>query len=485
MDKREFLKKSAILASSTAIIPSIMVSCKEEKKEVPVELKRLRTAHIGVGNMGNEDLRDISSHAKVDVVALCDVDANYLTAASKLHPNAKTYTDYRTMFKEMADEIDAVIVSTPDHTHAPASMWAMNLDKAVYCQKPLTHHVTEARAMRKLAAEKNLVTQMGIQVHSFYDYKLATLLIQSGIIGKVHTVRAWSPKNWGYDGPVPEGKDPIPATLDWNLWLGTSATRDFKEATYHPGNWRKLVDYGCGTLGDMGVHIFDTPYNALALDVPMTIKNECREPNGFGYPENNVVTYEFPGTKYTAEKLTWIWSDGPGAPELHEDLKLPNDSSIPKDDTTPKEEASLEDKMSLDTKEVPDGTLPDQGAMFIGEKGRLLLPHFMQLPRKIVDGKYVDISAEISALEKENNMGKPIRDYASEGPKHYHQFVDACLGEAECTAPFSYAGRLTETILLGVIAGRFPNETLHWNNETAKFDEEKANQFLGSKYRKF
>ncbi len=485
MDKREFLKKSAILASSTAIIPSLMVSCKEEKKEVKIVLERVRTAHIGVGNMGAEDLRDISSHAKVDVVALCDVDATYLAAASKLHPNAKTYTDYRIMFKEMADEIDAVIVSTPDHTHAPASMWAMNLNKAVYCQKPLTHHVTEARAMKKLAAEKNLVTQMGIQVHSFYDYKLATLLIQSGIIGKVHTVRAWSPKNWGYDGTVPEGKDPVPETLDWNLWLGTSANREFKEATYHPGNWRKLVDYGCGTLGDMGVHIFDTPYNALALDVPMTIKNECREPNGFGYPENNVVTYEFPGTKYTGEKLTWIWSDGPGVPAPHEDLKLPSDSQDSENDDTSKEEASMKDKMSLDTKEAPDGKLPEQGAMFIGEKGRLLLPHFMQLPRKIVDGKYVDISSEIAEVEKANNMGKPVRDYASEGPKHYHQFIDACLGNAECTAPFSYAGRLTETILLGVIAGRFPNETLHWNSETAKFDEEKANQFLGSKYRKF
>ena len=197
MKKREFLKKSVILASSAAVIPSFILSCKEEKNTTNTLAKRLRTAHIGVGNMGGEDLRDISSHAKVDVVALCDVDANNLAVASKLHPKAKTYSDYRVLFKEMANEIDAVIVSTPDHTHAPASMWAMNLNKAVYCQKPLTHHVTEARAMRKLATEKNLVTQMGIQVHSFYDYKLATLLIQSGIIGKVHTVRAWSPKNWG------------------------------------------------------------------------------------------------------------------------------------------------------------------------------------------------------------------------------------------------------------------------------------------------
>ena len=487
MKKREFLKKSAILASSAAVIPSFILSCKEEKTTTNILTKRLRTAHIGVGNMGSEDLRDISSHTKVDVIALCDVDANYLAAASKLHPLAKTYSDYRIMLKELANEIDAVIVSTPDHSHAPASMMAMTMNKAVYCQKPLTHHVTEARAMKKLAAENNLVTQIGIQVHSFYDYKLATLLIQSGIIGKVHTVRAWSPKNWGYDGNVPEGNDPIPETLDWNLWLGTSIEKTYKKEIYHPGNWRKLMDYGCGTLGDMGVHIFDTPYNALALDVPMTIKNECREPNGFGYPENNIVTYEFPGTKYTAKKLKWVWYDGPGAPEMHEELKLPKGVNKVQNDRNSQDdgEASMAAKMSLDTKEIVDGRIPDQGAMFIGEKGRLLLPHFMELPRKIVNGEYVDISTEIAAIEKANSMGKPIRDYASEGPKHYHQFVDACLGADTCTAPFSYAARLTETILLGVIAGRFPNETLHWNSETAEFAEKEANQYLGAAYREF
>lgn len=486
MKKREFLKKSAILASSTAIMPSILIACKEEQKEIEkTPLTRLRTAHIGVGNMGGEDLRDISSHPKVDVTALCDVDANNLEAAKKLHPNAKTYTDYRVMLEEIGDEIDAVIVSTPDHTHAPASMMAMNMDKAVYCQKPLTHYVSEARAMNKLAAEKGLVTQMGIQVHSFYDYKLATLLIQSGIIGKVHTVHAWSPKNWGYDGPEPEVSDPVPETLNWNLWLGTSAERPYKEGVYHPGNWRKLVDYGCGTLGDMGVHIFDTPYNALELGVPRTIKNECREPNGFGFPEKNIVTYEFPGTKHTAESLKWIWYDGPGAPEMHEDLKLPNSVASTGESSNANQEASEENKISLDAGIAEAGQLPEQGAMFVGDKGRLLLPHFMQLPQKIVDGEYVDISEEIAQVEQANNMGKPIRDYASEGPKHYHQFVDACLGEAECSAPFSYASRLTETILLGVIAGRFPNQTLHWDAQNAKFAEEEANQYLAGDYRDF
>ncbi|WP_159076500.1 Gfo/Idh/MocA family protein, partial [Flagellimonas amoyensis] len=259
MNKREFIKKSSVGALGVMLAPSIL------KAGFPKE--RLRTAHIGVGNMGMEDLKAISSHNAVDVVALCDVDAVNLSAAHKMHPKARVFFDYRAMLEEMTDEIDAVIVSTPDHTHAPASMMAMGMDKPVYCQKPLTHYVSESREMKRMAAEKGLVTQMGIQVHSFYDYKLATLLIQSGIIGKVHTVHAWSPKNWGYDGPLPQGEDTVPAQLDWNLWLGTSKERPYKEDMYHPGNWRKLMDYGCGTLGDMGVHIFDTPYNALQLDV--------------------------------------------------------------------------------------------------------------------------------------------------------------------------------------------------------------------------
>ncbi len=476
MKKRTFLKTVAT-ASSLAFLPSSIFAFQGRNK-------RLRTAHIGVGNMGFEDLKAISSHDLVDVVALCDVDSTYLDAAKKIHPKAKTFSDYREMLNTMGDTIDAVIVSTPDHTHAPASLMAMNLGKSVYCQKPLTHHVSEARAMRKLADEKNLITQMGIQVHSFYDYKLATLLIQSGIIGKVHTVRAWSPKNWGYDGPAPKGSDTVPENLDWNLWLGTANMRTYKEGYYHPGNWRKLLDYGCGTLGDMGVHIFDTPYNALELDVPFTIKNECRKPSTYGYPESNTVTYRFPGTKYTTDKLKWVWYDGPGAPEKHEELELPGQKGMEQKAQQAKKE-SMEDKMSLDAKEAGVGELPEQGAMFIGEEGRLLLPHFMQLPQKIVDGKYVDISKEIEEIGEKHSLGEPIRNYESEGPKHYHQFIDACLGKDKCTAPFSYAARLTETILLGVIAGRFPNKTLHWDNEKASFSEEEANQYLSSIYREF
>lgn len=429
MKRRSFLKNSAALAS-ISFLPSSAWALSGDGK--------LRTAFIGVGGKGTSNLSSIASHPMVEVIALCDVDSNNLKAARKLHPNARVYADYRMLLSELKDGIDAVVVSTPDHTHAPASLTAMNMGKSVFCEKPLTHHVSEARAMKKLAKDKNLVTQMGIQCHSSDEYRKAVILIQSGIIGKVKTVRAWSPKNWGYDGPAPEGSDPIPETLDWNLWLGTSPERPYKDKYYHPANWRKLLDYGCGTLGDMGVHIFDTPYTALELDVPKTVKTSCRQPTGFGHPEHNVVSYKFPGTKYTKKTLKWVWYDGEGAPPEHRDLHLPGDEK-----------------------------LPEQGAMFIGEKGNLLLPHW-DYPKLIVDGKYEEIEFP--------DLG--IND-------HYHQFVDACLGETECSAPFSYASRLTEAILLGVIANRFPNKTLHWDAKMARFDEDEANLLLDSEYRIF
>lgn len=429
MNRRDFLKNASAFAGITLLPSSVWAIAKNGK---------LRTAHIGVGGMGADDLKAIASHAMVEVTALCDVDSNNLAAAQKLYPNAKAFKDYRKLFEQMGKDIDAVIVSTPDHTHAPASVMAMQMGKPVYCQKPLTHHVTEARAMRKMAEDNKLVTQMGIQIHSWKEYRGTAQLIQSGIIGKVHTVRAWSNKNWGYDGSAPTGSDPVPSTLDWNLWLGTSPERPYKDKVYHPGQWRKLLDYGCGTLGDMGVHIFDTPYTALALDVPLTINCKCRQPNGFSHPEHNVVTYEFPGTQYTTETLKWIWYDGTKAPKKHKELKMPKGAK-----------------------------LPDQGSMFVGEKGRLLLPH-IGYPKLIVGKKFEEFKfPELEAVD------------------HYHQFVDACLGKTQTSAPFSYAARLTESILLGVVANRFPNETLNWDNASSKFSKAEANLLLDAKYRAF
>jgi predicted dehydrogenase len=445
-NRRDFIKKSSALGVSSLL---------SFNKNIFKMDTKVRTAHIGVGGMGLNDLKAISSHKNVVVSALCDVDSNLLNKAHKLFPKAKIFKDYRVLLNKLESEIDAVVISTPDHSHGPASIMAMEKGKAIYCQKPLTNNVIDAREMSKISSQKKLVTQMGIQVHSFYDYKLAKLLIQEDTVGKIHTVRAWSPKNWGFDGDLSKKEDEIPDNLNWNLWLGTSPYKNYQENQYHQYNWRKMIGFGCGTLGDMGVHIFDTPYNSLELDVPESVINKCRKPNEIGFPEKNKVSYVFPGTKFTTEKLKWIWEDGKGAPSYNKDLKLPNGDK-----------------------------LPQQGAMFIGEKGKLLLPHFMELPKIIIDNKYEAVDA--SKFEENGLLEKnPARNYEKESLLHYHEFIDACLNNKKCTAPFSYSSKLTETILLGVIAGRFPGEKLNWDKDKGLFKEKKANQFLKQNYRSF
>ena len=254
LQRRDFLKASAAVAAFN-ILPAGAKALSPNGK--------LRTAHVGVGGMGSADLRSISSHKQVEVAAVCDVDVARLKGAQARHPNAKTFRDYRELFADMGNKIDAVVVSTPDHTHAPAAMSALNLGKPVYCQKPLTHEVFEARQLRLIAEKKDLPTQMGIQVHSSAVYRRAVKIIQSGAIGKVSHVYAWSSKNWGYDGPAFKGDHEAPNTLDWNLWLGTADERQFHPRVYHPGQWRRLVDFGTGTLGDMAFGYSLIPLNPI------------------------------------------------------------------------------------------------------------------------------------------------------------------------------------------------------------------------------
>ncbi|MCP4190112.1 MAG: Gfo/Idh/MocA family oxidoreductase [Planctomycetaceae bacterium] len=397
---------------------------------------KLRTGHVGVGGMGGADLSSISSHPAVEVAGLCDVDSTRLASAGGRHPNAKQFRDFREMISSLGDTLDAVVVSTPDHTHAPASLTALSAGKPVYCQKPLTHEVSEARQMRVLAEQKDLPTQMGIQVHSTPPYRRAVKIIQSGAIGKVSQVHAWSSKNWGYDGGPFQGNAAVPSSLDWNLWIGTAQMRPFHAGVYHPGNWRKLVDFGTGTLGDMGVHIFDTPYDALQLTSPKWAQTTCRAPTGVGHPEKNIVQYEFPGTDFTTDSLIWTWYDGANAPPRDLDL--------------------------------PEGlALPGQGALFIGEEGIMLLPHVGE--------------ARLFPEEKFSSYQRPDVP----GANHYHQWVDACLGKGKTSASFAYAGPLTEALLLGVVANRFPGQKLTWDAENLKVTNiPDANQLISANYRK-
>jgi predicted dehydrogenase len=418
LGRRQFIQSTSAIAVAAVMPRSIRAGRSIEK---------LRTAHIGVGGMGGSDLASIASHPKVEIAALCDVDADRLGQAKSKHAGAKTFSDFRAMLSDMGDSIDAVVVSTPDHTHAPAAMSAMNLGKPVYCQKPLTHEIFEARQLRLISERKKLVTQMGIQIHSSDVYRRAVQMIQSGVIGRVSHVHAWSNKNWGYDGGPFSGEHQIPKNLDWNLWIGTAAERPFVPNVYHPENWRRLIDFGTGTLGDMGVHIFDTPYAALELTAPKWARTTCREPSGIGHPTKNVVEYEFPGTRHTTDSMLWTWYDGSNAPPKPEELKLSGENKLP------------------DTYK-----LPGQGSLFVGQEGVMVLPHIGEAilfpESKFKDFKRPDVA---------NN-------------DHYHQWVDACLGNGQTSASFSFAGPLTEALLLGVVANRFPGKQLTWDSETMK-----------------
>ena len=397
----------------------------------------LRTAHIGVGGMGSADLTSIASHSAVEVTALCDIDLARLTGAHAKYPRAKTFRDFREMFSDLENSIDAVVVSTPDHTHAPAAMTALNHNKPVYCQKPLTHEVFEARQLRRVAEQKSLPTQMGIQVHSAAVYRRAVQIIQQGTIGKVSRVHAWSHKNWGYDGGAISKQHSVPDTIDWNLWIGTASMRPYIGHELHPGNWRRFIDFGTGTLGDMGVHIFDTPYAALELTAPKWAQATCRQPTNLGHPESNKIQYEFPGTKYTTETLRWIWHDGTFAPPTAQQLGLAEDLLVPK-----------------------------QGSLFVGEVGTLLLPHVGE--------------AQLLPIKQFQDYQRPT---VSE-ENHYHQWVEACLGNGSTSASFSYAGPLTETLLLGVVANRFPETKLLWDAKNLQVtNSADATRLLRREYR--
>ncbi len=276
----------------------------------PSETVRLMA--VGAGGRGGADIQEFAGSKAFQLVAFADVDPTRAaeSGTTKRWPNAKIYTDYRKMFDEMKD-VDAVSVSTPDHTHAPAAMRAMLMGKPVCCQKPLTHSLYEARQLAKVAAEKKLVTQMGIQIHSAGVHKQVVKIIQDGTIGKVKDVHSWSYKDWGDASPLPTRTDTVPAGLAWDNWLGVAADRPYVGGGYyHPGNWRKRLDFGCGTFGDMGCHILDPVFGSLALTYPKSVKATAGGPTETNWGLNNVVEYVYPGTKYTTENLALTWYDG-------------------------------------------------------------------------------------------------------------------------------------------------------------------------------
>jgi len=390
---------------------------------------RLTYALIGCGGNGNGTTRKMMSHPKLQLVALCDPDEQQIVKCQKklaqkgAKIDTQNFKDYREMFSKMGDKIDAVAVSTPDHNHYPVTMEAMKHGKHVYTQKPLTNKISHARELAKFADETAVVNRMGIQMHSSMGNRVIRYFLKQGSIGKIKQVYVWSYKKWGDNSMRRKPALAVPKHLDWSLWLGGAPKQPYRDGI-HPGNWRRYLDFGVGTLGDMGVHIFDTPFAALELSYPNWVRTTCREPNGFGHPTANTVEYSFEETKYTTKDFRWTWFDGDHFATMQiPELKLPKGKK-----------------------------LPDQGAVYIGEKGIMLHPHGSG-PQFFPD-------------ELKQTLKRPDL----EPMNHYHDWIDACLaGKPSAHADFDYAARLTETVLLGVVGSRFPGEKLKWNGRKMKF----------------
>ena len=428
--RRSFLKTLGVAAAGAPFITSGLMARSPNSV--------LRHASFGASSMAWEDLTQIAKCPGVEIVAVCDVDLSRTADARAQFPKARIYQDWRELLDKEAKNIDSVNVSTPDHMHAPIGISAMQLGKHVYGQKPLAHDLYEVRRMTEIARQKKIVTQMGIQIHSDGHYRKAVRLVQDGVIGKVKEAHSWSNKTWGDTSIKPDRTDPVPAGFDWNLWLGVCAARPFiGDEYYHPGNWRKRLDFGTGTFGDMGCHILDPVFSALKLTAPITVRSEGAAPNQWNWAIDSRIHYLFPGTEYTAEKtLPVTWYDGAQKP--------------------PAELASL----------LGGKRLPEQGSAFIGTAGVLLLPHVGR--------------PQLYPAEKFHDFVQPDAGEAN----HWEQFTEACLGRGKTTANFAYAGPLTEAVLLGGVASHFPQTTLQWNAHKLRFDLAEATHLVRRNYRK-
>ncbi len=398
--RRSFLTSSSAAAVSVGF-PAVVRAVNQNSK--------LQVASIGANGMAFSDIKNISTHAKAQYVAFCDVDTARMDKVGKEFAGVPQFQDYREMLAKLGDKIDAVNVGIPDHMHAKASMDAMHLGKHVYCQKPLAHTVWEARQMRLLAEKKGLITQMGNQIHSNLEYRLGTQLIKRGAIGKVRKVYSWI----GVTGnertrrlsPMKTGTPP--STLNWDLWIGVAPMRDYAQG-YHPWAWRDWQDFGGGGLGDFGCHVLDPVFTALDLTAPKTITVRNSGINDQVWPVSETIKYVFPGTEYTAGDIEVTWMDG----GLKPDRKL---AQMP-----------------------PELELPGGGSIFIGEKGNMVLAHVAG-PRLYPVDKF-----------KGFEYPKDIK-----GLSHWHRWVDGIFANEKTSDGFHYAGPLAETVQLGNVATRF------------------------------
>jgi len=411
MTRRSFLKSTAAAVATPAVFHIVPRHVLGKGQTPPSE--KLNIAGIGVGGMGGDNLRELESE---NIVALCDVDLNYAAETIKRYPGAKVFTDYRVMLEKQKD-IDAVVIATPDHTHAVITLAAMQAGKHVYTQKPLTHDVWESRLLARAAQESKVITQMGIQGHSGEGIRLICEWIWAGLIGEVREVDAWCDLSyypWGHAywsskwGVRPEDTPPMPAGLDWDLWIGPAPFRPYHPA-YHPLVWRCWWDFGVGMMGDRGAHTLDAVVWSLKLDAPETIEGTSCGLNPDTQPLSAIVTYHFParGDRLPV-KLTWYEGTRPPRPEeLEEGRNMPAEG----------------------------------GAVFKGTKGKIMCGVYGDGPRLIPE-------------QLMQEAARPEKTIPRVEGTHEQDWVRACKDGKKAGACFEYSGPLTEICLLGNVAKR-------------------------------
>jgi predicted dehydrogenase len=463
--RRKFIRDGSLAATGFFIVPRHVLG-----RGFIAPSDKLNIAGIGCGGKAEVNLPFAFNNGSDNIVALCDVDDRMAVNARKKWPNAPYYRDFRQMLEKEHKNIDAVIITSPDHMHAVQALASMQLGKHVYCEKPLTHDIYEARILTKAAEKYKVVTQMGNQGSSGNDTRLVETWIQAGVIGDVHTVHVWTNRpTWPQGVPTPTGKFDIPKEVDWELWLGTAPYRDFNP-TYLPATWRGWSDFGTGSLGDMGCHFIDVPYRALQLQYPTSV--ECSVGSvytGFfkeavytdSYPPSSKTHIQFPARK-GLPPVEMIWYDGGIQPKRPDEL-LPDEP----------------------------GTESDGGMIFEGTKGKLMAGLFGRNPTLLPTKKMKETTLPASKF--------PFVENGTDG--HQQQWVKACKKGygAYTSSSFDVSGPLTETVLMGNLAIKsyshfeknskgnkvYPGrKKLLWDGANMKITNfEPANQFVKRNYR--
>jgi predicted dehydrogenase len=420
--RRHFLLSSAAAGLSAGL------SAAAARRPAPSE--RLRVGAIGIAGQGGSDLNAVAA-AGAEIVALCDVDTQRkeVLAQRKRYDRAKFYTDFHKLIDTRG--LDAVVVGTPDHSHAIPTLAALRAGLHVFCEKPLTHTVEEARLVAQTAAKHKRVTQMGTQVHAGDNYRRVVEVVRSGAIGPVREAHVWCAKSWG-GGERPKNTPPVPPGLEYDLWLGPAPSRPY-HPTYIPFYWRRWWDFGGGTLNDMACHYMDLPFWALELRHPTRVEAEGPPPHPETAALSLVVHYEFPARgKQPALKLKWY--DGGKRPALLKGAGMP---------------------------------AWGDGVLFVGDKGMLIADYGRHklLPERAFAG-YVP-------------PPKTIPDSVG----HYKEWVEACKTGGPTTCNFDYSGALTEAVLLGTVSYRL-GKAFTWDAKELKADAPGADRFLRKEYRK-